>query len=198
MSLRFKYQIIYHHFDPKQSQVIYNDNKLEITTIPLKHRIPCVGFLFKELPKLRNIKRETIDFYGFSIKDILKLKNGEDFTSHDGSIIPNKQLTDDPILPKSYAFCTDTKTTESILPIINGVTVLYHESTFLDKDAKLAKSTYHSTAVQAAQTALKASAQKLIIGHFSSRYKTDDIFVTEAKAIFPNTIMAEDGLTIQI
>jgi ribonuclease Z len=193
-----QYPIIFHHFEAKVSQVIYNDKKLEISTIPLKHRIPCVGFLFKELPKSLNIKKETIDFYNLSIKDILRIKNGEDYITPEGKTIPNKQLTSSPILPISYAYCTDTKASDSIEKYINGVTLLYHEATFLAKDAKLAKSTYHSTTEQAANIALQANAQKLIIGHFSSRYKTDDLFLSEAKSIFENTILAEDGLTIQI
>ena len=193
-----KYPIIYHSFNPKQSQVLYNDNKLEISTIPLKHRIPCVGFLFKELPKSLNIKKDIIDFYNLSIKDILRIKSGEDYISIEGNVIQNKQLTTNPLSPKSYAYCTDTKYTESIQTYAKGVTLLYHEATFIEKDAKLAKNTYHSTASQAAQAAVLLQSERLIIGHFSSRYKTDEAFLNEAKAIFPNTLLAEDGLTIQI
>jgi ribonuclease Z len=192
------YPIIYHYIDPKISQILYSDNKLEISTIPLKHRIPCVGFLFKELPKPLRIKKESIDYYKLGIKDILHIKMGEDHITSDGKTIPNKALTIAPEPAKTYAFCTDTKATDSILQYISNVSLLYHESTFLNKDAKLAKATYHSTSVQAATLALNAKVQKLIIGHLSPRYKNDIEFLDEAQAIFPNTCLAEDGMQIEI
>jgi ribonuclease Z len=182
----------------KKQEVIYEDDKLEVITLPLRHRIPCTGFLFREKPKLRNIRKDLIPFYNIGIRDIVQIKQGADFITEEGKLIKNEQLTSDPHPSKSYAYITDTKYSESILPSIENVDLLYHESTFLDKDAKLAKLTYHSTAVQAATMAKKANAKKLILGHFSSRYKDDSQFIAEAVRIFENTVMAEDGMEISI
>lgn len=193
-----KFPIVYHPIGSKNSELIYDDNKIEIITIPLKHRIPCVGFLFREKKKLRNIKKIAIEEYNLGIKDIIAIKKGEDFISDNGKIIPNNLITTSPPLSKSYAFCTDTKYNENIIPLISGVDILYHESTFLSSDIKLAKSTYHSTAAQAATIALKANVKQLVIGHFSSRYKHDKEYLTEAKSIFENTIMAKEGLILNI
>lgn len=192
------YPIIYNQLDAKTSQQIYDDGKLEVHTIPLKHRIPCVGFIFKEKQKERNIKKFAIEEYGLGIKDILNIKKGADFTTESGKVISNEQLTTAPPTPLSYAYCTDTKASESILPFIKNVDVLYHEATFLDEDQKLAKATYHSTAKQAAQLASKANVKGLVIGHLSQRYKHEKRFVEEASEVFANTIMAADGLTIDL
>ncbi len=194
----FEYPLIFHSFGAKKTQTIYHDDKLEVSTIPLKHRVPCVGFLFREKTRQRNIKKEFIEQYKLSIKDIVNIKNGADFETADGLTILNKQLTIEPVPPKSYAYCSDTKALKSILPAIRKVDLLYHEATFMDIDAKLAKITYHSTAAQAAELAKEANVKKLLIGHFSSRYKNDANFLTEAQNIFPNTIMAEDGLDVEI
>jgi ribonuclease Z len=192
------YPIVYHFFLAKKSQVIYEDEKFEVLTIPLKHRIPCVGFLFREKPKQKNILKKFIELYKPGIKDIINIKNGADFITTDGKIIPNQQLTIAPHPSKSYAYCTDTKYTESIVPFIENIDLLFHEATFLDEDSKLAKTTFHSTTVQAAKIAQLANVKKLVVGHFSSRYKNDWQFLKETSAIFPNTIMAEDGMEIQI
>ena len=179
-----KFPIHYHHIGATKSQILYEDNKLEISTIPLKHRIPCVGFLIKEKPKLLNIRKETIEYYNIGVKQILSIKQGNDFITENGKVIPNSQLTYSSFIPKSYVYCTDTKPLKSILTYIKGVDILYHEATFLHKDAKLAKQTYHSTAQQAAEIASEAKVGQLVIGHFSSRYKNDNEFLTEAKEVF--------------
>lgn len=192
------YPIIYHPVAAKKSNIIYDDGKLEVSTIPLLHRVACVGFLFREKQKLRNIKKELIGFYNLGIKDILKIKSGDDFITDKGEKIDNESLTIAPPPAKSFAYCTDTKAKESILKYINKIDLLYHEATFLEEDKELAKETFHSTAAQAANLALKADVKKLVIGHFSSRYKKEINFLNEAIRIFPNTIMAEDGMEIEI
>jgi ribonuclease Z len=192
------YPIIYHFFEAKKPQLIYEDEKFEVSTIPLKHRIPCVGFLFKEKPKQRNIRKECVELFKPGIKDIINIKNGTDFITEDGKIIPNETITVAPSKPKSYAYCTDTKYTESIVPFIENADLLFHEATFLEENTKLAKTTYHSTTIQAAKIAQLANVKKLVIGHFSSRYKNDEQFLKETSSIFQNTVMAEDGLEITI
>jgi ribonuclease Z len=193
-----RFPIVYHSIGGKKSQVIYSDKKIKVSTIPLKHRIPCIGFLFNELPKPPNINKNFISAYLPSIKEIIEIKNGSDYIAPDGKLIKNSEITAPAIPPKSYAFCTDTKATESIVPLILNINVLFHETTFLETDTKLAKKTYHSTTKQAADLAKKANVGKLVIGHFSSRYKNENSFIDEARQLFPNTIMAEDGLEIMI
>jgi ribonuclease Z len=193
-----KYSIHYHYLHSKKHELVYEDEKFEVLAFPLKHRIPCSGFVFREKVKLRNVIKFKIEEYQLGIKDIVKIKQGADFITPEGKTIPNTELTTPPSEPKSYAYCTDTKYTESIIQHIEKVNLLYHESTFLDIDLKLAKATYHSTASQAATLALKANVKQLVIGHFSSRYKTEDKYLEEATKIFPNTILANDGLDITI
>ncbi|MBN1180750.1 MAG: ribonuclease Z [Bacteroidales bacterium] len=192
------YKIKFHPFGHRQSTLIYESNKLEVYTIPLKHRVPTAGFLFKEKPKLLNIRKEVIGPLNLSIKDIVKIKNGEDYIKEDGSTILNQELTLPPQKMRSYAFCSDTAYYEKIIPIIKGIDVLYHEATFNKADKKLAKETFHSTTEQAATIALKAEVKKLLLGHFSVRYKQNETMIDEAKAIFENTIGVNDGDTFEI
>jgi len=182
----------------ENSEIIYEDKNINIQTIPLKHKIPVAGFIIKEKPRLLNIKKEMIDFYKISVKDIQKIKEGKDYITENGEIIPNKILTLPPIIPRSYAYCTDTLFTRSILKYIENVDILYHEATYLHKDIDLARETTHSTAIQAATIAREANAKKLIIGHFSPRYKDFQEFLSEAKTIFENTEIAEEGKTYSI
>jgi ribonuclease Z len=162
-------------------------------TIPLKHRIPTCGFLFREKQVPRNIKKDMVEKYQISIKDIVKIKNGKDYKTGNGKIIPNSELTLPPFCTRSYAYCSDTAYSEDIIDLVRSVDLLYYETTFLQKDEDLAVETLHSTTSQAAEIALKANVGKLIIGHFSSRYKNYDTFEQEAQAIFPNTKAVMDG-----
>jgi ribonuclease Z len=198
LAVDISYELEFHPIETKKTQIIYDDGKLEVHTIPLKHRIPCVGFLFKEKPKLRNVRKDAIAQYDLGIKDIVRLKEGEDFITNDDKVIPNNLLTYPPPPSKSYAFCTDTRPLESIIPLVQDVDLLYHEATFMDEDAKLAKLTYHSTSKQAAVIAAKANVKQLMIGHFSSRYKHSKPYLEEARSVFQNTILAEDGLTVEL
>lgn len=187
------FPLIFHELDTNQNRVIYEDEKVSVATIPLKHRIPCCGYLFREKPKMKNIRKEMILKYQISIEQIQKIKLCEDFAINDGTIIPNEELTMPPAPSYSYAFCSDTQYNEKIIPIIHGTDLLYHEATFLHTLEQQAKKTAHSTALQAATIAQKANVKKLIIGHFSARYKNHDLLLKEARSVFENTVTAEEG-----
>ena len=162
-------------------------------TFPLKHRIPTYGFLFKEKPKMRNIKKELIELYKIPICEIVKIKQGADFITEEGKIIPNEELTYAPYKPRTYAYCSDTLYTESIISKIKNVDLLYHEATYMHDLVKKAEKTFHSTTIQAATIAKKANVKKLLIGHFSARYKNTEPLLEEAKKVFNNTVAVEDG-----
>jgi len=187
------FDIAFHKFQHRRSALIYQDQKIEVMTIPLKHRIPTCGFLFREKQVPRNIKKEMVEKFHISIKDIVKIKNGKDYKTEDGRIIPNSELTLPPFRTRSYAYCSDTAYSDDIIEMVRSVDLLYFETTFLHKDEDLAIETLHSTTRHAAEIALKANAGKLIIGHFSSRYKNYDAFEKEAQMIFPNTNAVMDG-----
>ena len=180
-------------FSDLQPEAIYEDKSLTVTTIPLKHSLPSNGFLFREKEKERHIIREKIDFYNVPVREIPRIKQGADFVTAEGIVVPNKYLTVAASPPFSYAYCSDTMYTEKFIPIIEKVDVLYHEATFLHEHLSRATSTMHSTSIQAATIAQKAQVGKLIIGHFSARYEKPDGLLREAQSIFPNTEIAEDG-----
>ncbi len=187
------FKIVYHYLNSKKNEIIYEDKRITIETIPLKHRIPSCGFLFKEKPHLRNLKKNAVQKYEIPIKEIQKIKEGADLTLANGSIIPNAELTLAPYKQRSYAYCTDTAYAEKIVPILKNVDLLFHEATFTEQLKSQAKKTFHSTAKQAATIAQKANAKKLIIGHFSARYKDVTPLIQEAREIFATTFAAEDG-----
>jgi ribonuclease Z len=174
-------------------QLIFEDEKVEVYSIPLKHRVATTGFLFNEKPLARNIDKYKLEKLNVSFAEIHKLKQGLDAIDNKGNIIKNEELTLDPVKQRSYAFCSDTKFFEELANDIKDVDVLYHESTFLDDKQDRAKQTFHSTAKQAAQMAVMSNAQKLILGHFSARYGHLEEFLNEAKPIFSNTELAIDG-----
>lgn len=192
------YKIFFHEIDTKAPQTIYEDRSVSISTIPLKHRIPCCGYLFQEKPTSRHIRRDAIDFYNIPISQINNIKAGMDWMTEDGTLVPNERLTTPPDPVRSYAYCTDTAHRPQLAELLQNVTCLYHEGTFAQEHALLAKKTFHSTAAQAAQIALDAHAKQLVLGHFSARYKSDDVLLHEAQQIFPNTILAEDGMKIKL
>lgn len=181
-------------FDPTKSDVIFEDRSVQVRTIPLKHRVPCAGFLFQEKQKEAHLLPDMIKFYNIPIKELANIKLGADFVTENGDVIPNKRLTRPAEPARSYAYCSDTAYSEKIVPIIEGVDLLYHEATFAQEDAARAKSTGHSTAEQAAAIAKLANVKKLMIGHFSARYTDNLILLDEARKIFPNTILANEGL----
>ncbi len=192
------YRIEFHPINCNVVETIYEDKHITVSTLPLRHRVPTVGFLFREKATLPNIRKEAIARYSLGLADIVRIKNGEDFRTAEGELIPNAELTFHSHTPRSYAYCSDTFYSERLVGLIKGVDLLYHEATFLDKDLGLAKQTGHSTAVQAATVALKADVGQLIIGHFSSRYKNALQHEAEAREIFPNTFAVEDGQVYEI
>lgn len=187
-----KYQLHFHDIDATKQTIIYEDKSITVETIPLQHRIPCCGFLFREKPKKRHMIASMIEYYNIPIHLRAGIKEGNDYTTPDGTIIPNKQLTTDADPSRSYAFCSDTLPCPGIIEQIREVDLLYHEATFADSEQGRAKETYHSTARQAAQIASKAEVKHLVIGHFSSRYNDDVVLLNEAKEIFPNTSLADE------
>ena len=190
------YKIILHEIETKTSQIIYEDRSVAISTLPLRHRVPCCGYLFREKPTARHIRRDAIDAFQIPTSQINNIKAGMDWTTPDGDIIPNHLLTTPPAPTRSYAYCTDTQYQPQLVDLLKGVTCIYHEATFTEEHALLAKKTHHSTALQAARIALSANADRLILGHFSSRYKSEDTLLREAQQIFPNTMLAEDGMRV--
>lgn len=191
-NLAFKVHFI--DFDPTVSAVIYEDRSLKVTSIPLLHRIACAGFLFEEKQTLAHIIPEMIEFYKVPVKQIVAIKNGADFITPDGKVIPNNHLTRSSDKAKSYAYCSDTSYNEKIIPLIENVDLLFHESTYLEIDALKAKKTLHSTATQAARIAKKANVKELMLGHYSARYLKLEPFLEEAKEIFPETMLANEGV----
>ena len=187
------YDITFHELTSSKSEIIFENNFVEVFTIPLKHRIYTNGFLFREKLGLRKIDMEKVDKYGILVSDYENLKKGKDLILNDGKIIKNKFVTLPPSEPKSYAFCSDTIYDTGLVEILNHVDVLYHESTFLDSHEELAKLTKHSTASDAAKIAKKANVKSLILGHFSPRYKDKSKFLNEAKPYFNNVELAEEG-----
>ncbi len=192
------YNLYFHELESKESEVIFEDDKVIVTTIPLVHRVYTNGFLFTEKPDDRKLNIDVVQEYGIETCYYQKIKSGGDITLDDGRVIPNEELTFDPPPVKSYAFCSDTMYSEAIVPIIKDVDVLYHESTFLDTEAHLCERTMHTTAKQAASIARQANAKKLILGHFSTRYGNIEIFKEEATTVFENTELADDGKVFEL
>lgn len=172
---------------------IFESEKLSIKAIPLKHRTPAYGYLFKEKQKPLNVIKEQIGAYGLGIADLVKVKRGEDFITESGQVIPNNQLTLPPFHQRSYAYLSDTMFKPELAEQVKGADLLFHEATFSEKDKKLAALTQHSTAREAATLAKLAGAKKLLIGHFSSRYKDPSLLENEAKEIFEESFAVNDG-----
>lgn len=191
------YGLYFHELTSKESELIYEDDKVLVKTIPLNHRIYTNGFLFQEKPAERKLNIEKVAQYNIERCFYQNIKNGKDITLDDGRKIPNKELTIDPEAPKSYAFCSDTAYTEDIIPIIKEVDVLYHETTFLDTEKELAKKTLHATAKEAGKIASKAKVKNLILGHYSTRYGTIEKFKGEAQEEFDSVWLGDDGKSFE-
>jgi ribonuclease Z len=191
------YSLFFHELESKESEVIFEDNKVIVKTIPLKHRVYTNGFLFQEKPAERKLNVEAVQHYDVHIAYYQKIKNGGNVTLDDGTVIENEKLSFDPEPPKSYAFCSDTVYNEDVIPIIKDTDVLYHESTFLESEARLALKTLHSTAKEAARIALKANVRYLVLGHYSTRYDEIERFKEEAKTVFPNVLLGDDGVSFE-
>jgi ribonuclease Z len=192
------YKVFFHEFETKEPAVIYEDRSLTVTTIPLRHRMPCCGFLFAEKQRPNHIIREMVDFYQVPTYELNRIKNGADYVTSEGETIPNSILTRPSALPRSYAYCSDTICMPSIVEQIKGVDLLFHEATFADEDAPRAKETFHTTAAQAAGIAKSAEVKKLLIGHFSARYEDENVLLQEASAIFSDTQLAKETLCVSV
>jgi ribonuclease Z len=187
------FRIVFHPLGSKKKQLIYEDSKALVFSFPLKHRIPACGFLFQEKPPLLNLNKEMIRLHKVPVNEMQNIKSGKDFYNDKGEVIPNELLTLPPLKGRSLAYCTDTRYTESILPVIRDADILYHEATYLHEMKDRARETGHSTAREAGIIAKKANVGKLIIGHFSARYKTTDSLVDEARSEFTESYAANEG-----
>lgn len=187
------FPLYFHELEEKTPQLVFEDKKVSVESIPLEHRIYTNGYLFKEKPGQRKLLIHRAKKYRIDVAFYNNIKNGRDVTLDDGRVIPNSELTADPPAPKSYAFCSDTVYKPDIIPQLTNTTVLYHESTFQEDNKYLCEPTKHSTAKQAAQIAKSAQVGTLILGHYSSRYKNLNGFKTEAETVFDKVEIAEDG-----
>jgi len=191
------YKLIFHELSSTSSELIFEDDKVEVYTIPLDHRIYTNGFLFKEKEVERKLDMNAVLNANIDVAYYRKLKQGFDVEDKNGNLIKNNTVTKPPTKPKSYAFCSDTAYSEAILPIIKDVDVLYHESTFLEKNEALAAPTKHSTAKQAASIAKQANVGTLILGHYSTRYDDLSLFKKEAEEVFEHVQLAKDGKSFE-
>ena len=192
------YEVKFHSINPTKTEIIYEDRSVSVTTIPLRHRIPSCGFLFQEKKTANHIIRDMIDFYQIPVFELNRIKNGADYVCPDGTIVPNERLTTPSANPRSYAYCSDTLYQRSILPLIKGVDLLFHEATFMHEDAARAKETFHTTTLQAAEIARDAEVKQLVIGHFSARYENEAMLLEETQSLFPNTLLAKENLKITL
>lgn len=192
------YNVIFHPVDVHQHALVYEDRSITVHSIPLQHRLPTSGYLFREKPGLPHIRREMIDAFNIPISQINNIKAGASWTTQDGTIIPHERLTTPANPPRSYAYCSDTVYLPHLKDVLNGVTLLYHEATYMHERAPRAEQTRHSTALQAAMQARDAKVEQLCIGHFSASLKDENALLREAQSVFPNTILSNEGLVISI
>lgn len=193
------FEIVYDVIEPGERRVVYEDSGLTVECFPLYHRLPCTGYIFREKPGQRHMKGDMVKFYNIPAWKIPAIKSGEDFVTPDGNLIANEILTTPAAPAVSYAYCSDTMADKRVAEDVKGVDTLYHEATYDSSLASQARERGHSTAVEAAEIAVAAGAKRLIIGHFSKRYLNgEELLLEEAQAIFPNTILANEGLTIPL
>lgn len=192
------YTVEFHAITPNKTEVIYEDRSVTVSTIPLRHRIPTCGFLFQEKQTPNHIIRDMVDFYKVPVFELNRIKNGEDYITPDGTVVPNHRLTIPSDPARSYAYCSDTICLKSIIPQIKGVDLLFHEGTFAQSEAARAKETFHTTTMQAAEIARDAEVKQLLIGHFSARYEDESILLKEAQSVFPATLLAKENLRITL
>lgn len=187
------FRIVFHPLNFNREDLIFEDKKVKVYSFPLSHRIPTCGFRFEEKPALPNLRPDKLREYDIPIRDRQRIKEGGDFITPDGQVIPHTELTINPYKPRSFAFCSDTRYEESYIASVKDVDLLYHEATFAEDNQELARLTYHSTGKDAATVASRAGAGKLLIGHFSARYKDHSPILEEALRIFPQTTAIMEG-----
>lgn len=192
------YSVYFHYLHENKTKTILKNNILSVKAFPLKHSIPTWGFIFKENQDKRKIKKSFANNVNISKNEFEKIQNGADFTDKSGKTYKNNEITLDPPKARSYAYCSDTGYSKAIIPFIKDVDLLYHESTFMEEKKEVAREKFHSTAMDAAKIAKKANAKKLLLGHYSNRYKDLTPLLKEAKSIFGNTELTDDGLVFYI
>lgn len=192
------YDLRFNVLDPRKSAVIFEDKRLRVRTVPLDHRVDCVGFIFEEHPKPRHIDRAACDFHGVPVAFMKHLQAGEDFVKPDGRVVPNSFLTKPPTPTRSYAHIGDTAYKPELAALIGPVDLLYHETTYTSDHVRDARERGHSTAAQAATMAKECGARRLLTGHYSSRYKDETVILDEASAIFPDTVLGREGLVVPV
>ena len=192
------FEVVCHEIDTTKHQLIFENKVMEVWSIPLRHRVPCSGFLFREKMPPLNIRKSALEQYPLGIAQMQAAKRGEDIQLEDGRVIANEELTYTPYAPRSYAYLSDTTYSAKAAGLAKGCNVMFHEATYADDMRKRAKQTGHSTTLQAAKAALVAEAEQLIIGHFSNRYDSPEVLRDEAATLFANTIAADEGVCINI
>ena len=193
-----KYSLVFKPTQTDTPELIFENNDLKVETIILDHRIPCTGFKFSQKKRLRKILKDKVEKLNIPVEYIPLIKRGFDYTDKSGNVYPARDLTTEPDEPKSYAYCSDTANSMTYLEQIKGVDTLYHEATFLHNMLDRAKETFHTTALEAGEIALKAGVKQLLLGHFSARYRELEPILEEAKSVFPNAKLAIEGVTFQI
>ena len=194
----FDYEVDFHAVDTSQQQVIYEDRSLTVESIPLEHRMPCCGYLFREKPSLPHIRRDMIDFYQIPPSQINNIKAGADWTTPDGEVVKNERLVEPADPTRSYAYCSDTRYIPTLPSRIKGVSTLYHESTYGEDNLLMAQKYYHSTARQAALVAREAGVGQLLLGHYSSRYEDEQVLLREAREVFENTHLTDENAVFDV
>lgn len=194
----FDYEVDFHVVDTSVQQVVYEDRSLTVETIPLEHRMPCCGYLFREKPLLPHIRRDMIDFYQIPTSQINNIKAGADWTTPDGEVVKNERLVEAADLARSYAYCSDTRFIPTLHNRIKNVSTLYHESTYGEDNLLMAQKYYHSTARQAALVAREAGVGQLLLGHYSSRYEDEQVLLCEAQKVFENTRLTDENAVFDV
>lgn len=192
------YEVVWHELKTTQNELLFENGVLEVWSVPLRHRVPTAGFLFREKPAVLNVRKEAIERYGLGIAQITAAKRGEDVELESGEIVPNANLTYIPWEPRSYAYLSDTNYSGKAVSLVKGVDLLYHEATYAGDMRREAKDRGHSTTLDAARAAVESGASKLLIGHFSSRYKDDRVLVEECRTVFPESYLAEEYKRFEI
>jgi ribonuclease Z len=189
------FPLVWHATSHTEKTKVYEDNTLSVWSFPVEHRIPCTGFLFCEKQRKPAMNRAAIALHKLTFQEIIALKNGYDLCRLDHTVLRSNELTEQQPPGRSYAFCADTRYSERVIEAVKGVDLLYHEATFSHDFEKRAAQTHHSTAKQAGEVAYQAKVGRLIIGHFSARYTDDTVLLEEAKSVFQNTALADEGCT---
>jgi len=186
------YEVVFHAIDTTQQAAIYEDRSLTVETLPLEHRMPCCGFIFREKTPLPHIRREMIDMYGIPVSQIQNIKLGADWTLDDGTVVPNSRLVTEADKPRAYAYASDTRYISTLHEHLQGVTTLYHEATYGEDNLAMAEKYYHSTARQAAMVAREAGVGQLLLGHYSSRYTDENVLLREAQGVFDRARLVKE------